>query len=266
MANLLHSDLTGLIIGAYYEVYNRTLRTYPESIFERAMVVELGRRGQKVSQQDAYRILYKGQVVGVQQLDLFVLDEVVVELKAVERMTALHKAQGLSYLKTVGKPVGLLLNFGAVEPEFDRLYFDPGQRLVIPGAPRQSPSPANSEWLYPDLTYQIVGGLFDVHTELGPGYVHRIYANACYREFQLRGLGVQPQKRMDVTYKGEIIGDVAFAHLLIEDKVMVFPAAYQDRRVVHLDILKKWMGQCNIQLGITANFQSTRLNITFLRA
>ena len=119
--------------------------------------------------------------------------------------------------------------------------------------------------MYPTLTYQIVGGLFEVHTELGPGFVHRIYANACYREFQLRALVVQPQKRMNVTYKGETIGNIAFAHLLVEDKVMVFPVAYQDRRVVPLDVLKEWMSQCNVQLGIMANFQANRLTVTFLR-
>ena len=148
MTSLLHADLTGTIIGAYYEVYNHTLRAYPESVFERAMLVELGRRGQKATQQDAYRILYKGQLVGIQQLDLFVLDEVVIELKVAERLTALHKAQGLSYLKTVGKPVGLILNFGGAEPEFDRLYIDPGRRQASPGAPRQSPPTANDNWLY----------------------------------------------------------------------------------------------------------------------
>ena len=104
-----------------------------------------------------------------------------------------------------------------------------------------------------------------MHNELGPGFVHRIYANACYRELQMRGLGVEPRKRMDVTYKGTMIGNVAFAHLLVDGKVMVFPVAYQDRRTADLDIMREWMRICDIKLGIIANFQAARLSTTFLR-
>ena len=112
MPQLIHQELTGDIIGAYYEVYNRTPRTHPEYIYERAMMEELRLRGRATTQQDEYRILYKEHRVGMQRLDLFVAQEVAVELKVVERLTPLHKAQGISYLKTVDKPVGLLFNFG----------------------------------------------------------------------------------------------------------------------------------------------------------
>ena len=58
------------------------------------------------------------------------------------------------------------------------------------------------DWLYPEVAYSIVGGLYEVHTLMGPGFVHRIYANACYQELGLRGLAVKPVKRMQVVYKG----------------------------------------------------------------
>jgi hypothetical protein len=51
MAKLLYEDLTGEIIGAYYEVYNGLSRTFPEFIYERAMMQELGRRGVDCTQQ-----------------------------------------------------------------------------------------------------------------------------------------------------------------------------------------------------------------------
>jgi GxxExxY protein len=112
MPQLIHQELTGDIIGAYYEVYNRTPRTHPEYIYERAMMEELRLRGRATTRQDEYSILYKEHLAGVQRLDLFVAQEVAVELKVAERLTPLHKAQGISYLKTVDKPVGLLFNFG----------------------------------------------------------------------------------------------------------------------------------------------------------
>lgn len=265
MTDLLHQELTEAIIGAYFEVYNHTPRIYREAVYERAMLEELRLRGFQTTQQDAYRILYKGQAVGVQQLDLFILGEVVVENKVAERLTPLHKAQALSYLKTVGKAVGLVLNFGSVKPEFDRIYFDPEPKQLVRAWKHLSPQTAPEDWLYPELAYQIVGGLYEVHTVLGPGFVHRIYANACFVELLLRGLAVQPHKRMEVGYKGTPIGDIAFAHLLVEDKAMVFPVAYQDKRVFHLDNLKQWMRQRHIRLGILANFQTSRLDVTFVR-
>ena len=127
MSNLIHQELTGAIIGAYYEVYNHTSRTYPEYIYERAMMEELRRRDMPTTRQDEYRIIYKDKLVGLQRLDLFVVQEIAVEIKVAEELTRLHKAQTISYLKVVDKPVGLLLNFGKSEPELNRLYFNPAK-------------------------------------------------------------------------------------------------------------------------------------------
>lgn len=265
MTELLHRDLTDIILGAYFEVYNHTSRTFPEAIFERAMIEELRRCGQEVTQQDAYVILYKGHKVGVQQLDLFVMKEVAVENKVAERITPLHKAQGISYLKTVGKQVGLLLNFGSERPQFERIYFDPERRRAVEAQSQSSSMLLDKDLIEPELAYQIVGGLYEVHRELGPGFIHRVYANACYREFQLQGVDVQPIKRLEVQYKGVTVGNVAFGHLLLMDRVMVFPTAYQKAQAIHLDTLKHWMHQRGVRLGILANFWASQLEVTFVR-
>lgn len=263
MSELIYQELTGAIIGAYYEVYNHTPRIYPEYIYERAMMEELRRRDIATTHQDEYRIVYKDRLVGVQRLDLFVAREVAVELKVAESLTRLHKAQCISYLKTVDKLVGLLLNFGSETPDFHRLYFNPAKRAsALPEKEVITPSP---DWLYPDLAYQIVGGLYEVHTILGAGFVHRIYANTCYHELKLRNLAVKPAKRMQVTYKGVVIGNVAFGHTVIEGKIMVFPVAIGNINDIHLDSLKDWMRMCDIQLGILANFDAIHLKPVFIR-
>ncbi len=257
------NDDSYTIIGAYYEVFNHTSRTFPERIFELAMIEEVSQQGVAVSRQDKYKITYKNYLVGIQQLDLFIGGEIVVENKAVDQLTKLHKAQCISYIKTVGKQTGLLFNFGASKPEFHRLYFDPAKKpsehtpndIVIP----------STDWLYPDLAYQIVGGLYEVHRVLGAGFVYRIYANACRRELELRGLAIKTAKRIQVTYKNKIIGDVAFANILIEGKIVVFPVAIGNIQDIHLDNLKHWMALSNVQLGILANFDAVRLEIVFVR-
>jgi len=125
MTELLHKELTGTIIGVYYDVYNGTGRTYPEYVYENAMMGDLQALRVPCCRQDEYQVFYKDKLVGVQRLDLFIAGEVVVELKVVPALTRLHRAQAISYLKAAGKQVGLLFNFGSPKPEFERLYFDP---------------------------------------------------------------------------------------------------------------------------------------------
>jgi GxxExxY protein len=241
-------------------VYNQTSRTFPEFLYERAMIEELRLRELAAVQQDEYTIYYKERIVGEQRLDLFVVQEVVVENKVAERLTALHRAQCASYLKTVG----LVFNFGSDSPAFERVYMDPARVKPTPATP--PPQDASEDRLYPDLSYAILGALFEVHSIIGPGFVHRIYGNACHHELTLRGLAAIPAKRIQVAYKNIVLGDIAFGHLTVEGKVMVFPAAYRDASVIHYDTLKYWMRLSGIRLGILANFNATRLQLVFVRA
>jgi GxxExxY protein len=129
MTELLYKELTGDTLGAYYTAYNGLSRTYPEFICENAMVKLLGKMRVRYRRQPEYQIMYKEWLVGVQRLDILLVDEIVaVECKVVPRLEGIHKAQLFSYMKTVGARVGLLLNFGGSEPEFERLYFDPDRQ------------------------------------------------------------------------------------------------------------------------------------------
>jgi GxxExxY protein len=265
MTKLLHKKTTGTIIGVYYDVYNGTGRTYPEHVYENAMIGDLRAVRVPCRRQDEYQVVYKGKLVGVQRLDLFVAGEVVVELKVVPALTRIHKAQAISYLKVTGKQVGLLFNFGSPEPEFERLYFDPRPpQNDLDTAIRALPEFPTS-YLSPELTHAIIGGLFEVHTTLGPGFIHRIYANACCHELQLRGLEVRLQKAYQVIYRNRLVGEIKFGHLRIADSVLVFPVAVQDINDIRINNLKDWMRVQNIPLGILANFHDTSLRPMVLR-
>ena len=261
MPELLHRELTERIIGVYYDVYNGLSHAYPESIYENAMMRDLGRQQMRCARQQEYQIFYKEKLVGKQQLDIFVAEEVVVEIKAKPRLTPLDKAQTISYLKTTGKQVGLLFNFGNTEPEFKRLFLKAQQDHF------NTPEPAG-EWpglLFPELSYQVIGGLFEVYNELGVGFIHRIYANACYQEMLLRGLAAKPLKEMAVLYRGETIGKVKLGHIQIEDKIMLFPVAIQDTNQFQPGNLRHWIERQDIPLGILANFHAERLAPVLMR-
>lgn len=266
MTKLLHKELTGEIIGAYYEVYNHTSRVYPEYIYEQALIEELKRRGCPATRQNEYQIYYKERLVGLQRLDIFVVQEVVVENKVVEELLPIHRAQCYSYLKTVSKPVGLLFNFGSEKPEFARLFSDPDRQASTSSIQSDPEIDMDANWLYPELTYSIMGGLYEVYNLLGPGYVHRIYSKACQHELSLRGHNVWYGKSIEVEYKDTIVGNISLGHLHVDDKVMVFPIARRSVDDLHLDNVKEWLRMNSVDIGIVANFNAVRLDFLTVRS
>lgn len=265
MPQLLHRELTGRIIGAYYDLYNGTSRGYPEWIYENGLVKLLRRQRIGCTRQPAYEILYKERIVGRQQLDILILDEdVVIECKVARRLERIHKAQLLSYLKTIGARVGLLLNFGSPEPEFQRVYFDPTTSGGQDSSGREVGEFPDG-LLHPQLVGEVLDTAVEVHRALGPGFVHRIYANACYHEYRLRGIGAEPRKEYQVIFQGESLGSLKFGHLLIENAVMHFPVAISDVADVSVHNLKDWMRRQSISLGILTNFHESAVHPLFVR-
>ena len=103
--------LARTVIGAAIEVHRHLGPGYLEGVYEEALVVELGLRGVLFERQKPIAVTYKGHNVGEGRVDLLVGDELLVELKAVEALAPIHKAQLLSYLKATGCHLGLLINF-----------------------------------------------------------------------------------------------------------------------------------------------------------
>ena len=103
--------LTEQIIGAAIEVHRRLGPGLVESVYETAMDHELALRGIARDRQVPIRIPYKDIEISGQRLDLLVEGKVIVELKAVESLAPIHRAQLLSYLRAAHLRVGLLINF-----------------------------------------------------------------------------------------------------------------------------------------------------------
>ena len=109
---LLSESLTEQIIGAAIEVHRELGPGLLESVYQECMCQELRLRGIPFRCQIELPVTYKGiQTGGKYRIDLIVADEVLVELKSVERILGVHEAQLLTYLKLTGKRVGLLINF-----------------------------------------------------------------------------------------------------------------------------------------------------------
>jgi GxxExxY protein len=114
---LEHKDITEAVIGAAFEVYNVLGYGFLERVYQRAMQVELQRRGFVADIEAETRVMYKGAEVGFYKADLWVNRSVMVELKANKSYTEENEPQLLNELKATDVKVGL----------FDQLRADQGR-------------------------------------------------------------------------------------------------------------------------------------------
>jgi GxxExxY protein len=123
--------LSSEVIGAAVEVHRVMGAGLLESIYEKCLVRELELRGMASVSQDRVRVEYKGVVFTEElQFDLLVAGCLLVELKAVQEVHPIHKAQLLSYMKLMDIPLGLLVNFHEVK------LVDGVFRMILRGADR----------------------------------------------------------------------------------------------------------------------------------
>ena len=109
---LIMEQLTDAIIAAAIEVHRNTGAGLLESTYEQCLCRELSLRKINFKLQVELPVVYKGMKLDCgYRIDLLVEDQIVVELKAVEKVLPIHEAQLLTYLKLSGNRVGLLINF-----------------------------------------------------------------------------------------------------------------------------------------------------------
>ena len=126
------------IIGCAIEVHRTLGPGLLESIYEQALIYELQQLGLSVQQQVEIRIPYKTTTLGGQRLDILVEQTIVLELKSIENILPVHRAQLLSYLRAGGFPLGLLINFNKTQLKEGLI------RLINERAIKNSRSPSRS--------------------------------------------------------------------------------------------------------------------------
>lgn len=119
---LLYEDLTEKIIKCFYMVYDVLGEGFLESVYEKALMIELEDAGIKAESQKSLSVNYKNRGIGDFKADIVVENKIVIEIKAVNKLATQHEAQLINYLKATGIKVGLLVNFGE-KLEFKRRVF-----------------------------------------------------------------------------------------------------------------------------------------------
>jgi GxxExxY protein len=99
------------VMDASIEVHKELGPGHDESSYEKALCIELTKRGIPFVHQSRFKLVYKGHEVGSGRIDLLVGGLLVIEIKAVEALAPIHTAQVVSYLKATNKSLALLINF-----------------------------------------------------------------------------------------------------------------------------------------------------------
>ena len=120
-----NDERTYKIIGAAMEVHRELGCGFLEAVYQESLERELSIQNIPYKAQVDVEISYKGKPLDKRyQPDFICFDEVIIEIKALDKLTGNEKAQIINYLKATGFKVGLLINFGARSLEYERFVFN----------------------------------------------------------------------------------------------------------------------------------------------
>jgi len=116
------NQLTHKIIGCAMQVHRTLGNGFQEVIYQRCLAIELAHQGVVYEREKEMPIFYRDEKVGTRRVDFLIDNKVMVELKAIEKLEDVHKAQAINYCEAYGIGDGLLLNFGSKSLEYKRVY------------------------------------------------------------------------------------------------------------------------------------------------
>ena len=106
-----------------------------------------------------------------------------------------------------------------------------------------------------ELSFKVIGAAIEVHVILGgPGLLEGVYESCLCQELALRGLKVQRQVRVPVTYKGEVVRDPLIIDILVEDRLVVEVKATEKECSLYKVQLLTYLRLTGLKLGILINF------------
>ena len=263
MTKLLYADLTYAIRGVLMQVHNALGPGLPEAFYDEAASIGFQEVGIACERQKSFYVYYEDVQVGHYIPDAtFAGDKVLLDYKVENEITALHKAQVISYLKVTDADLGLVVNFGAASLQVERLpNFLRDKQLKFEW--RLHPLP--DDMLYPDLTAKLFRCLHKVHFMLGPGFLHPVYRRATMVEMERSSLNCRYVRELPVQFHDHQLGNIPCRLIIVDDKIAVAAFALREVGKAEQIALHARLRQLDLQFGLLANFHDTQLSIQPVR-
>jgi len=118
-------------------------------------------------------------------------------------------------------------------------------------------NPNKTNIIYPELSYEIMGAIFEVHKTLGPGFLEAVYGKALIEELSNRGMKVETQKTINLTYKDKKIGTHRL-DMVVEDKIVIELKTVERFSVHHGAQLTSYLKASGYKLGILVNLSKSK--------
>lgn len=115
-------ELIRTIIHCAYNVRIYLSSGFLESVYKKALIIELEEKGIHAEVEKSIDVYYKGRIVGEFKADIIVEDKIIIELKSVQQLTPIHETQLVNYLTATHIDHGLLINFGSERIQIKRKF------------------------------------------------------------------------------------------------------------------------------------------------
>jgi GxxExxY protein len=254
----MHTELTYKINGCLFQVHNSLKKIWNENIYETACQLELQAQGLQAECQKKFDVFYFEQRVGHYKIDILVENTVIVELKAVQEVLPIHKAQLISYLKGYNKPVGILANFG--ERSLYHRTFE--NKFDQKNALKDTYDFAKVQIKEKNKIKDLLDIANRILVTLGVGYLAQVYRRAFYYELKLSKIDFEVMKEMNANYLDQYVGSKEVNFFIVGDLLLSVVAVQELNR----EILSEFFGQMKYlkcKRGLIFNFNALHLDYRY---
>lgn len=254
----MHKDLTYAINGALFKVHGALGSIWREEAYEKAVEIELNAQHLKTERQKKFQVFYFDKRVGNYRVDLLVEDKVIVELKVAPRISPLHQAQLISYLKGFDKPLGILANFGA--PSLEHRTFPNKHHMKTPLRDSFDFDKVRTEGKEEIRELLIIANRILI--TLGTGYFHQVYKRAFHHELKSADIGFQTVKEVSAKYRDETVDSRNVSFFVIGDLLMSVVAVQElDNTILYR--FRNYIDYLRLKKGLIFNFNALRLDFRY---
>ena len=259
---MLYPNITYIIRQVIFDIYNNIAGNWSEEMHEKILFDALIAKGLEVKLQEKFEILYKNNRVGLFRTDLIVEDKIILELKVVPEIFALHQAQTISYLKVTGLKLAMLINFGGAKIYIKAFPNNISQKKVL-----TSNFDIDQINLIAEDKILIQPFLMiskDILEILGPGYFHQVYRRAFWDELKYNDINFEWIKQLELKYQGKVYDykEVKFFKI---NNLLISIIAVNSLNDFVVNRFSKYVKYYKCSKGLVINFNNTLVDFRYLK-